>query len=47
MELYKSVVCLPWEETGVTLGIPTLKICDRFRTELEQAAEMTVSVEWH
>lgn len=44
--LYKSVVCPPWEETGVTLVIPTLKIT-RFRTELAQAAGMTVGVEWH
>lgn len=42
MELYKSVVCPLWEETGVTLVIPTLKICNRFRTELEQAAGMTM-----
>lgn len=47
MELYKSVVCPPWEETGVTLVIPALKICTRFRTELAQAVGMTVGVEWH
>lgn len=46
MELYKSVVCPPWEETDVTLVIVTLKICTRFRSELEQTAGMTVGVEW-
>lgn len=42
MESYKSVVCPPWEETGVTLVIATLKICTRFKIELEQAAGMSV-----
>lgn len=36
MELYKSVVCLPQEDTGVALVIPALKIYNRGRRELEK-----------
>lgn len=39
MELYKSVVHLPLEDTGVALVIPTLKIYSSARKELREGLQ--------